>query len=156
MIQTAARHMAPEDLGDPEPVGLASTWSGEPPARRAFTAADEGPVMFQATPVRVDEGFPEYEAYRAAPELPSFDAVAPVPSTEQPSGWGETPVVGLPPVPRAEVYGWVTGQLDPQHQPPVAPASRRTRRLPLRGYPRAPTTTRSAHPCRPHTRSEQR
>jgi hypothetical protein len=64
--------MAPED--DPEPVGLASSWIDETPARRALAVADDGPVTFQATPVRVDEAFPEYEAYHAAPDLPAFDS----------------------------------------------------------------------------------
>jgi hypothetical protein len=112
--------MAPEDLGDPEPMGLASDWSDAPPARRAVALADECRVTFQATPVRVDEAFPEYAAYRAAPEMLAFDVVVAAPVSEQPSRWGDTPVVALPPVPRTEEYGWVAGSLDPQHQPPVA------------------------------------
>ena len=119
MTQTAAGHMASEGVGDLEPDGLASSWNDQPPARRAL-AVEETP-HFQATPVRVDEAFPEYEAYHSVIEFPSYDAVAPAPAEDPASGWGDTPVVALPPVPRTEDYGWVGPAVDPQHQPPVSP-----------------------------------
>jgi hypothetical protein len=122
--------MSSEDVGDPEPIGLASSWTDQPPARRALPV-EETP-HFQATPVRVDEAFPEYEAYHSVIEAPAFDAVAPEPAVEQSSGWGETPVVALPLVPRTEEYGWVPGSLTPQHEPSVAPG--------LAPYPTTPLT----------------
>jgi hypothetical protein len=130
MTQTAARRIAPEDVGDPEPVGLASSWSEEPPARRALAVEDS--PHFQATPVRVDEAFPEYEAYHSVIEMPTYDAVSSEPGVQQSPGWGETPVVALSPVPRTEDYGWVPGAVTPQHVPSVAPG--------LVPYPMTPTT----------------
>lgn len=138
MTQTEARHIAPQYLGDPEPVGLASSWNDGPPARRAL-AVEQGP-HFQATPVRVDEAFPEYEAYHSVIEPSPMDAVDEVPTAQPSEGWDAGPIVGVPVDLRTEDYGWVPGSLHPQPQPPVAP-----------GLAPYPTTGPAPAPVGPHT-----
>lgn len=108
MTQTEARPEAPHS---PEPDGLASTWTDAPPARRAL-AVEQNP-HFQATPVRLDEAFPEYEAYHSviepAPEVPAAPYVPPAQT------WPAEPITAVP----VEPYGWAPGSYQPQ--PPVAP-----------------------------------
>ena len=106
--------MVSEDTIDPEPIGLASGWPDQPPARRALEV-DPGP-LFQATPVRVDEAFPEYEAYHSVIEYPA-DTPAAAPVAENAPAWDNPPVAA----PRHEGYGWVPAASDPQRQPPLAP-----------------------------------
>lgn len=146
MTSPAARHLAYDDSGDPEPSGLASQWADDAPPRRA--AAEQAP-QFQSTPLRVDEAFGEYEPYRAAPELQPFDAVAAAPALSAPrEGWGAEPVVALAPEPQPVTYGW-TPPVAPMQMPmPTAPVLYPTVPVP---YPTVPAYQVAPYPSVPGT-----